>query len=157
MAETIRPYRGGEICPGCRTPGLDSDVLVLESEGVPPLNPGHGLVYSHWIVRACGNCGAGVLERLSHDCFPPLDPEDDPWDLIDQYPLSPADMTRLRTLIREECTRPLEPTCPCALHGSLRPSCAALPRDYSSAKHACPITLSPPGEQARFVPITTTA
>ena len=150
MTAETKPYRGPDACPVCRAGSLATDALILESEGVPPMNPGHELTYRHRIVRVCDRCGGGMLERLSHDCFNP-DWEDEPWDTILTYELAPADVDRLRALIREFCSQPLDPTCSCALHESLRASCDALPRDYSSPQRACPITLTPAGEPVRFL------
>jgi hypothetical protein len=149
MTDETEPYRGPDGCPVCRAGSLATDVLVLESEGVPPMNPGHELVYRHRIVRACDRCGAGVIERLSHDCFNPAW-EDEPWDTILTYELTPEDVERLTALIREGCSHPLDSTCSCGLHESLRASCEALPRGYSPDLRYR-ITLSPSGEPVLFV------
>lgn len=153
MTEIRAPYRpGASICRSCRAWGL-ADLMVLECHGVAPGEPGHELEYWHWMLQRCAHCGAGELWWLSHDCFHGADDPDDPWDVERWYMLPPDDVTRLGTLIRAECRRPLEPDCQCELHVALRASCAALPHSGGEGpkKRVHRIALSQPGDPLRFV------
>ena len=105
-------------CLSCGSRQLQP-LLILSVEDVPHGAPGHVFTFGYNIVAECEACGRGQLEKFSHDCFHYEGDED--WDMYWWYALRPDEVMRLRDLLAR-CPNPLDATCACALHQSLRSS-----------------------------------
>jgi hypothetical protein len=90
-------------------------VMALLREGEPPGEPGHSLVYNHSVVVLCDKCGSGFIEVMNHDCFD----FDDVFTQSEWFTFDRASADILRSAL-STCAQPLEPSCECALHRSLR-------------------------------------
>lgn len=100
-------------CVSCR--GFLTQVFLVEVRGRPHSAPGHQLVYGHAILAQCRSCSSGQLEKVSHDCFDPLDG----WDQYGWHVLTPEDMGELGRELKT-CKWPLGPSCECEVHRSIR-------------------------------------
>lgn len=103
-------------CPICGAQEWEP-VLGLTRRGVPHGDSGHNVTFTTRGIDLCQACGHAVLESYSHDCWS----NDEDWDMYWWYVLTPAELTRLRTLLAS-CRTPLSPTCECAGHASLSKS-----------------------------------
>ena len=101
----------------CRRCGAVSirPAMALLREGEPPGEPGHNLVYNHSVVVLCDTCGSGFIEVMNHDCFN----FDDVFTQSEWFTFDRASADILRSAL-STCAQPLEASCECPLHRSLR-------------------------------------
>src|SRR5258705_9945402 len=97
-------------------------LMWLHKSGEPPGDPGHQIGYDDDVLEICPSCNGATLEALRHDCFD----FEAVWDQYEWYELSPEDGAKARA-IASHCERPLDPSCDCDAHKSLRTSVRALP------------------------------
>ena len=103
------------ICVVCRAD--QRTVVLISSWGVPHGASGHQVNYRWSRVVACPECGAGLLVRFDHDCFHP--PWEEPWDMEWLWPVDVDGVQRLMSAL-VGCPEPLQPSCECPAHRSLR-------------------------------------
>ncbi|GAA4063332.1 hypothetical protein [Actinomadura miaoliensis] len=96
----------------CDRPRL-TVVLSLAERGVPHGSAGHDIIYDYTRVSECSECGGGVVEHFSHDCWDIGDHAD-----YDKYWWWRVDMDAIRELVRA-CPAPLDPGCGCPVHQGL--------------------------------------
>ena len=89
--------------------------MTLVRDGEPSGQPGHGIVYNHSVIVLCDSCGSGFIEVLNHDCF-------DFEEVSDQSEWFAFDRASADVLgsALSSCVQPLEASCHCPLHRSLR-------------------------------------
>lgn len=105
------------ICVACRS---DQRIVVrISSQGVPHGTAGHQIGYRWTDLTACPECGAGLLVRFDHDCFPP--PGEEPWDMDWSWPVDAGGVRRLISALAR-CPDPLLASCECPGHRALRDS-----------------------------------
>ena len=129
-------------CFACRG-FLDIRFTAFE-EGSPHDSPGHQLVYSYGAIAWCRSCGAGQVERGSHDCYQ----FDEPWEMHAWYLLDPPSYEELATAF-ETCPRHTWPGCDCPIHRALAESVRSLP--IRSRWTTVLLELEPPEELAEHV------
>lgn len=113
------------ICVGCRAD--QRTVVRIGSWGVAHGAPGHQVNYRWRSLFACPQCGAGLLVYFDHDCF--HQPWEEPWDMDWSWPVAADGVQRL-TAALARCSDPLQSSCECPVHRSLRDSIEnALPRE----------------------------
>ncbi|MCI4066140.1 hypothetical protein MRQ36_27765 [Micromonospora sp. R77] len=114
-------------CVACRA--QQGTVVHIESRGVPHGSPGHQINYGWSSLTACPECGSGLLVRFDHDCF--QQPWEEPWDMDWSWPVATEGIQRLTAAVAR-CPDPLQPSCGCPVHRSLRDSTEeSLPRGVS--------------------------
>lgn len=111
-----------ESCPVCGHDGLNGLAMIAET-GVTHGRPHHNFTHTYWKTAVCPTCDHAIIEQFSHDCFGYYGDED--WDMFWWYVLAPGDTAVLRQHLAA-CPASLDGNCDCALHQSLRESCAAL-------------------------------
>jgi len=105
-------------CLVCQASGPELLIHVRDA-GIPHEAAGHNFVYASTILLACQQCGSGILQKYSHDCWNHREDED--WNMYWWYVLDLADMQSIRQLL-EVCPAAQDPICSCALHCILRGS-----------------------------------
>lgn len=105
------------ICVACRAD--QRTVLRISSWGVPHGVSGQQVNYRWTSLSVCPECGAGLLVRFDHDCF--HQPWEEPWDMDWSWTVTVDGVQQLKAaLVR--CPEPLQPSCECPVHRSLRDS-----------------------------------
>ncbi len=94
------------------------------------------MVYTTADIDGCGACGQAVLEHYSHDCWS----YDEDHEMYWWYVLSAADTLALRAELHG-CSSPLDSSCECVIHRSLRQSDEQL---YGGIQHRLGPTEKPP-------------
>jgi hypothetical protein len=89
--------------------------MALLRDGEPSGKPGHGIVYNHSVIVLCDSCGSGFIEVLNHDCFD----FEEVFDQSEWFAFDRASAGVLRSAL-SSCAQPLEASCDCGLHRSLR-------------------------------------
>jgi hypothetical protein len=121
----------GAICWACRGDGL-ATVFVIDRRGVPPGEDGHNILYAYTQIQVCPRCGQSRIEILDHDCFD----YDAVWNQYEWYLMDRQALPVLRALL-SACPNPLDPTCGCPAHQSLREELSRLPSSaWASALEA---------------------
>lgn len=105
------------VCVACRTD--QRTVVRIDSRGVPHGSPGHQINYRWTSLSACPECEAGLLVHFDHDCF--HQPWEEPWDMDWSWPVDVDGVQRLKAALAQ-CPDPLQPSCECPVHRSLRDS-----------------------------------
>jgi hypothetical protein len=116
-------------CLNCKAAAL-RPLVVLALEGYPPADSRHNIVYAHDAIFVCGRCGAGYAEQRRHDCFD----FEDVWNQDEVCPIAAEDIARLHECLAS-CPDPVQQTCSCAVHESLRASWSAVPVSAWGARH----------------------
>ena len=94
-------------------------LMHVRDAGIPHEAAGHNFVYASTLLLACQQCGSGILQKYSHDCWNYWDNED--WEMYWWYVLDLGDMRTIRKML-EACPAAQDPTCNCDLHRILRGS-----------------------------------
>ncbi|WP_431973416.1 hypothetical protein [Micromonospora haikouensis] len=105
------------ICAACGN--REKYLIRIYRWGVPHGHSGHQINYRWTDLYACPGCDAGRLVVFDHDCFAP--PFEEPWDMSWEWQVA-ADGVRCLQTTLARCPDPMEPSCSCAVHLSLRAS-----------------------------------
>jgi hypothetical protein len=103
-------------------------VLALKMRGIPHDKKDHKFVYDYNSIFICNDCDRAQLESYSHDCYS----YDEDWDMWWWYVLDKLSSNYLRSLL-VNCPNPLDYSCNCSLHLSLRESAERL---WGGIKHS---------------------
>jgi hypothetical protein len=125
-------------CPQCGSESI-RPVLTLARDGEPPGAPGHAIVYNHSVIVLCDDCGGGFVEVMNHDCFD----FEEVFTQSEWFAFDRASGDVLRSAL-STCAQPLDASCNCRLHRSLRKTTLAVkPWTFGleAASHIQPIAI----------------
>ncbi|GCE06882.1 hypothetical protein [Dictyobacter aurantiacus] len=128
-------------CLVCQASGLEL-LMHVRDAGIPHEASGHNFAYASTLLLACQQCGSGILQKYSHDCWNYWEDED--WDMYWWYVLDLTSMQTIRQLL-ETCPAAQDPSCNCTLHLILRGSETI----YGGIQHA-----NAPSSHADFARLT---